>query len=456
MGIGNKLMKGIREPKKFATFGLRTLGVGLSDETYLKWMYRIEMGKKLHLDPPKTFNEKLQWLKLHDHRPEYTIMVDKVKAKEYVAEKIGAQYIIPTLGVWDSPDEIDFDALPNQFVLKCNHNSGGLIICKDKQALNIKKAKALLRRELKKDFYKMHREWPYKDVPRKILAEQFMVDESGSELKDYKVFNFNGEPEIIQVDYGRFMEHKRNIYDKNWNLMDLEIQYASDKNHKIDRPKALEEMLNLARILSEGIPHVRTDFYSIGDKLYWGELTFYHGAGLEKFRPENWNERLGRLIILPPPYVKNCYIVNRGYILCIKVDKGSKHEGSIASVGGLRDYKFFCFNGEPKLCQVISDRATDESIDFFDQDWNRMVGLVGLSEHTHNGDSYIPKPKSFELMKKLAASLSKDIPFLRVDFYDIGGKPYFGEMTFYPAAGMGYFRPDEWNYTLGDWVRLPA
>lgn len=299
--LGQKIVKGIKDPYKIAAFLLRKLGGGIDDKTYLEWMYRFQMHKKLDLENPVTFNEKLQWLKLYNRKPEFTVMVDKVKAKDYVAERIGRQYIIPTLGVWDDPDDIDFDKLPDQFVLKCNHDSGGLVICKDKSKLDIKKAKKKLRKSLNNDFYKMFREGAYKDVPRKILAEKYMTDESGTELKDYKVFNFNGEPEIIQVDFDRFTEHKRNIYGKDWKRIEMEIEYPSDKNRKIARPESLDEMLSLAKKLAEGIPHVRTDFYSIGGKLFFGELTFYHGGGYEKFRPEEWDKRLGDLIILPPP-----------------------------------------------------------------------------------------------------------------------------------------------------------
>lgn len=263
-------------------------------------MFFLSTGKKLNLKHPVTFNEKLQWLKLYNRRPEYTMMVDKVMGKEYVAEKVGSKYIIPTLGVWDDPDDIDFDTLPDQFVMKCNHNSGlGMCICKDKSKLDIPKVKNGLRKGLKQNYFLHGREWPYKNVPRKILAEKFMVDESGTELKDYKVFCFDGEPEVIEVDYGRYTQHKRNFYGKDWNFIKMEIQYPSDENHVIARPEKLEEMMTLARKLSKGIPHVRVDFYSINNQLYWGELTFFHGAGMEYFNPEEWNERLGKLIKLP-------------------------------------------------------------------------------------------------------------------------------------------------------------
>ena len=263
----------------------------LSDEKYLKKKFFLSMGYPLNLDNPQTFNEKIQWLKLYDRCPEYTMMVDKYAVREYIAKKIGKEYLIPLLGVWDSPDDIDFESLPNQFVLKCNHNSGlGLCICKNKSELDIKKVKRGLKRGLGQDYYLHGREWPYKNVPRKIVCEKYMTDESGVEPKDYKIFNFDGEPKIIEVDYDRFVEHKRNLYTIDWQYIEAEIQYPADPDYHIERPERLEKMLGLARILSEGFSHVRTDFYCIDDHIYFGELTFYHGSGFEKFRPEKFGK----------------------------------------------------------------------------------------------------------------------------------------------------------------------
>lgn len=270
------------------------------DKYYLKCIFRATTGKKLDLRNPQTFNEKLQWLKLYDRNPLYTIMVDKVKAKEYVAEKIGEQYIIPTLGVWENADDIDFDALPKRFVIKCNHNSGkGLYICHDKEKMNKEQVRKGLHMGLQDDYYKYGREWPYRDVPRRILAEQYLEDESGYELKDYKIFNFNGEPYFIEVDFDRFINHHRNIYSVGWKKLEFEIQYCSDPERDIPRPRHLDEMLELCRTLSLGIPFLRTDFYVVNDKLFFGELTLFHGSGMEHFFPEEWNLKLGQLINLP-------------------------------------------------------------------------------------------------------------------------------------------------------------
>ena len=302
----SKILKGFvilfTKPKIIGIILLGKFSFLFPDKQYLQMMFWLHLGRKLNLKNPKTFNEKLQWLKLYNHKPEYTIMVDKVKAKEYVAKLIGEEHIIPTLGVWDDPDDIDFDALPDQFVLKCNHNSGtGMCICRDKSKLDIEKVKAELRKGLKENYYMRWREWPYKNVPRKILAEKFMVDESGTELKDYKIF---------------------------------------------------------------------------------------------------------------------------------------------------------CFNGEPRYCQVISDRNTDEKIDFYDMHWKRLVGLVGLNDKVHNSEYAIPCPESFEDMKQMASLLAKSIPFSRIDFYEINHQAYFGEITFFPATGFGNFNPREWNVKMGDMITL--
>lgn len=288
----------------------------MPDKPYLKLMYRATTGEKLDIDNPKTFSEKLQWLKLYDRNPLYTIMVDKVKAKEYVAKKIGEKYIIPTLAVWENIEDIDFNILPNRFVMKCNHNSGkGMYICKDKRTINEKKIRERLYQGLKENYYNHGREWPYKDVPRRILVEKYMESSN-------------------------------------------------------------------------------------------------------------------------------------------KVVMSATAEAKAERIGSLRDYKFFCFNGEPKLCQVISDRAINECIDFYDTSWNRIVGLVGLTEGVHNSNLNISRPESFDEMLRCARILAEGIPFSRIDFYDIDGHAYWGEITFYPASGFGEFRPDKWNLIIGKWINI--
>lgn len=275
----------------------------MSDETFLKINYRLGAGKKLDLENPVTFNEKLQWLKLYNRREEYIPWVDKASAKEKAAEVIGEEHIIPTLGVYDSFDDIDFDALPDSFVLKTTHDSGGVVVVPDKSRFDMKKARRRLSTSLKRNFYYAGREWVYKDVKPRIIAEQYMVDESGVELKDYKFFCFDGQVKMIQVDFNRFVKHKRNIFDTNWQVQDFMIKYPNDLSVKIEKPECLDEMLEIAGKLSQGIPHVRVDLYNISGKIYFGELTFYHGGGLEKFDPQEWNYTFGEWLRLPEkPY----------------------------------------------------------------------------------------------------------------------------------------------------------
>ena len=265
----------------------------------LKRRYKKRFGRDLNLKDPKTFNEKLQWLKLHDRQPIYTKMVDKYEAKKLVASMVGEQYIIPTLGVWNKFDDIDFDGLPDRFVLKCTHDSGSVVICKDKKTFDVDNARKILEAGLKENFYWYGREWPYKNVPRRIIAEKYMEDESGYELKDYKVFCFDGEPKMIQVDYDRFTGHKRNLYTTDWEFINATIEYPNDENHEIERPLGLDTMLDIARKITKGIPHVRADFYSIGSDIYFGELTFYHGGGFEVFTPREFEITMGDWITLP-------------------------------------------------------------------------------------------------------------------------------------------------------------
>lgn len=270
----------------------------LPDYIFLQIKYRYKFNKKLDLKKPQTFNEKLQWLKLYDRNPEYIKMVDKYEAKKYVANIIGEEYIIPTLGVYDKFEDINFATLPNQFVIKCTHDSGGLIICKDKTKLNIKEARKKINKSLKRNYFYTGREWPYKNVKPRIIAEQYMVDESGTELKDYKFFCFNGEPKLLFVAKDRPYATKFNYYDMDFKKLPFK-QHYKNFNDYIEKPKGFEKMIELSRKLSKDIPHVRVDFYDINGKVYFGELTFYHFSGFEKFEPEEWDRILGDMLKLP-------------------------------------------------------------------------------------------------------------------------------------------------------------
>ena len=281
---------------------LTKLGVfnGLSDEQYLKLKYKNVFGRNLDLENPKTFNEKLQWLKLYNRKPEYTVMVDKYKVREYIAQMIGEEYLIPLLGVWDDPDEIDFDALPDQFVLKCNHNSGtGMCICKDKSKLDIEKVKKELRKGLKEDYYLKFREWPYKDVPRKIIAEKYMEDASG-DLKDYKFYCFNGVMKFVMINSDRNTDKptRADYFDRDFNWLDFTWGYQH-ADVRPSKPDKFDEMITIAEKLSEGLPHVRVDLYECNGQIYFGELTFFDGSGFDKIEPLEWDYKLGQMITLP-------------------------------------------------------------------------------------------------------------------------------------------------------------
>lgn len=270
-------------------------------EKFLRFQFRAHMGYWPDLRSPKTFNEKLLWLKLYDCRPEYTTMVDKHLVREYIKEKIGEEYLIPQLGAWDSPDEIDFDALPDQFVLKCNHNSGkGMYICKDKSQMDEESVKRGLTQGLQEDYFLMSKEWPYKHVPRKIVCEKFMTD-GAEELADYKVHNFNGEPKMILVCRDRFAPTglTEDFFSEKWEHFDMRRPRIPNAKKEIPKPEQLEQMLELSKILAKDIPFVRTDFYIIGGQIYFGEITFFPASGLAGFAPENWDETIGSWIKLP-------------------------------------------------------------------------------------------------------------------------------------------------------------
>ena len=281
------------KPKTFIKKTVLTVGRIIPDRLYLCWRYRLFFKRKLNLKTPERFTEKIQWLKLYDRNPIYVQMADKSLVKEYVARKIGKEYIIPTLGIWDSFDDIDFNLLPNSFVLKCTHDSGGVYICTDKNRLNYTKIKNSINHSLKVNYFWYGREWVYKHIQPRIIAEKYMVDESGTELKDYKIFCFNGKPKLIQVDYNRFSDHKRNLYTPNWERVDAEIEYRTNKDIEIPKPVCLDKLLELSSLLSKGIAHLRTDFYVVNDMIYFGELTFYHGSGFERFNPDSLDYEMG-------------------------------------------------------------------------------------------------------------------------------------------------------------------
>lgn len=279
----------------------------LPDKTYLQLLYRFKMGHRLDLNHPKTFTEKIQCLKLYNRRPEYTLMVDKYAVKKYVADIIGEKYIIPTLGVWDKPEDIDWDALPNEFVLKTTHGggSGGVVICKDKKTFDRNKAILTLRDSMNGDIYRSLREWPYKDVKKRVLAEKYMapkdmVNNPIYDLSDYKFFCFNGEPKYCQVIRDRHSKESIDFYDMNWRHQEFVglNPIASNGINPVPRPLLLDDMICICHKLSENMKFVRIDMYVIDNRIYFGEITFYPASGMGLFNPDKWNEELGNLISL--------------------------------------------------------------------------------------------------------------------------------------------------------------
>lgn len=273
----------------------------LSDKEFLLRVYPLIMDKPFNLENPHTFNEKLQWLKLYDHRPEYTMMVDKYKVRQYIADNFGREYLIPLLGVWDSPDEIDFSMLPEQFVLKCNHNSGlGMYICKDKSKLNINKVRKELKKGLKENYYLKCREWPYKEVERKIICEQYMTDQNCNDIIDYKIHNFNGKPQFVLVCSKRFSKEglHEDFYTPDWSRMNVK-RHNIPTTLGIAKPHNLDMMLEMSQRISHNYPFIRTDFYEINGKLYFGEITLYPASGWSKFDPEEYDMIFGNMLTLP-------------------------------------------------------------------------------------------------------------------------------------------------------------
>ena len=284
----------------FLTLGHRGFFNWMSDEKYLRIAFKICMGRELELAEPKAYSDKLQWLKLYDRKTTYTNMVDKYEVKKIVAEKIGEQYVIPTLGVWNHFDDINFDILPEQFVIKCTHDSGGLVICKDKKKLNKRAAKKKIQGCLKHNFFWGQREWPYKNVVPRIIAEPYLEDSATHEMRDYKFFTFDGNVKAfyIATERNREEETKFDFFDSDDNLLPFMNGHPhADQTPKL--PTQLNKMKFLATELGKGIPQVRVDFYEVDGKVFFGEFTFFHMSGMAPFNPEEWDYRFGTWIELP-------------------------------------------------------------------------------------------------------------------------------------------------------------
>lgn len=273
-----RIKKAIKNPKLILLFFLNSrIFRLLPDDLYLKIKYRLTMGRKLDLNNPETFNQKLQWLKLYDRKPEYTQMVDKYEVRKYIKEIIGEEYLIPLLGVYDSFEEIDFDNLPDEFVLKPNHTSGDIFICKNKSKIDYKKLRKEVNRWLKREYYWLHREWPYKNVKPRIICEELIKTENGGFPYDYKFHCFNGEPDNVMVCIERESGNpKFYFFDNEWNLLRYNLAgINAPQGFTLPKPKKMDEMFMLAKKLSSGFPFIRVDFFCENEKIYFGELTFF-------------------------------------------------------------------------------------------------------------------------------------------------------------------------------------
>ena len=273
----------------------------LSDKKYLELKFFAFYGRRLDLRQPRTFNEKIQWLKLYDRKEIYKTLVDKAEVKKYVASILGDSVVIPTYHVWDTESEIDFKSLPDQFVLKCTHDSSSVVICRDKRTFDEEKAKKRLSFALKKNFYSAGREWAYKGLTPRIIAEKYIVEHNGGiSLCDYKFFCFNGSVKCFKVDFDRFTDHKANYYDPFGNYLPFEeIVCPSDPSREIVLPDNLPEMIKIAERLAQGLPFVRVDLYNVDGFIYFGEMTFYPASGFDFFHPSEWDLTLGQWLNLP-------------------------------------------------------------------------------------------------------------------------------------------------------------
>lgn len=275
----------------------------ISDKQCLKWRFKQFMGKELDLDNPKTFNEKIQWLKLYNRKDEYVKMVDKYEAKKYVGEIIGDKHIVPTLAVYDSVDEIDISELPDKFVLKATHDSGSVIVVKDKNKMDFEAIKSRLSKALKNNFYSIYREWIYKGIKPRIIAEKYMEDENNpdGDIIDYKWYCFNGEVKCLYVSQG-LSDHSTasiSFFDMEFNQLPFRRRDYKACEEKPKKPKKYDEMIEMAKILSKDIPFLRVDLYEINGEIYFSELTFYPTAGYMPFEPEEWDYKMGEWLKLP-------------------------------------------------------------------------------------------------------------------------------------------------------------
>lgn len=416
----------------------------MSDKYYLSIMWKMMMGYKIDWHNVRTYNEKIQWLKLYDRRPEYTQMVDKYRVKELVASIIGEEYVIPTLAVYGNADEIDLSQLPDKFVLKCNHDSGSVVICEDKARFDLNAAKRKLGEALNENFYWKAREWPYKNVKPCIFAEQFMEDKTNSKQEKRSIAN----TKVLQVAYDNLKWHKSRVYGSVWNQIEKVIKDEIEKNRGINQEDAVESMLVFCGELEEKYAQIDGELYYIKNGLFFGDIAFSQREKFESFVPEYLGLQQNEWMAVQggKQSMHNGWIIRKeNYIIYLHSEWPNQ------TFSGLKDYKFFCFSGEPRIMYIANDSAEYPTTNYYDMDYSP------LPLYTRDPPAFIEpsKPQNFEQMKVLAAKLSEGIPHVRVDFYENNGKVLFGEMTFFHMGGFSEIHPKEWNLLMGDWIRLP-
>jgi hypothetical protein len=271
----------------------------LPDKEYLKLVFWASTGKKLNLEDPLTFNEKLQWIKLYDRKTEYIQYADKYAVQSYIKETIGEEYLIPLIAVYDHVEDIDWESLPERFVIKCTHASGANIICTDKKSLDIQDAKNKLKKWLKRSWFWFGREWPYKSIKPRMICQPYLSD-SNSVPNDYKVMCFNGKAKMIQVHTGRYVDHKVDFFDLQWNRVNISSRGSITDSELVHiKPQKLEEMIRLSEIIAANTTHARIDWFVVAERLYFGEITLFETSGFLPFENEKDDILFGSWIKLP-------------------------------------------------------------------------------------------------------------------------------------------------------------
>jgi len=412
----------------------------IPDKYYLQLKFYDAFGRFMDFSNPITFNEKLQWLKVYDHKDEYTTIVDKYEAKKYISRFIGEKYIIPTLGVWDDFNQIDFDALPDQFVLKCTHDSGGLVICHDKTKFNMDVAKNKIETSLANNFYYMGREWPYKNVPHRIIAEQFMADN----FRSKKLFPSGIIPRMRLVYSQSFKENsfKEFFYDEVWNCSKIKNNQNGKAVFLINRPKQYKTMKKLAELLNEKVSNIRIDFYEIDENNYFAELKFDSICNMENIDLNIWD--FGVLTKLDMNGYK--LEIDEFSVIISNSNYNNKIEKSI------NDYKIFCFNGKIDSIMVCTGREKGHpNFYFYDKNWNRLYYQHDFLEK----ENEIKKPSNLDEMLRLAEILCKGFTHIRVDLFDVDNNIYFGELTFFDDSGFDNDISYETDLNWGSKIKLP-